>query len=67
MSSRWLYKTATLQAGLLRYTWKGESAEITVDQALLNFGMDGWELVSTPSYEAGGTTSEIMFIFKKPA
>ncbi len=67
MTGRWLYKTATLEAGLLRYRWKGEPAEVTVDQALVNFGLDGWELVSTPSYVAAGTTSEIVFIFKKPA
>ncbi len=67
MTGRWLYKTATLEAGLLRYRWKGEPAEVTVDQALINFGLDGWELVSTPSYVVGGTTGEIVFIFKKPA
>ena len=36
-----------------------------VNKMLAQFGSEGWELVNTTSINAGGTTTQVSFIFKK--
>jgi len=36
-----------------------------VNKMLAQFGTEGWELVNTTSTNAGGTTTQVSFIFKR--
>lgn len=36
-----------------------------INKMLAQFGTEGWELVNTTSINAGGTTTQVSFIFKK--
>lgn len=59
----WEYKVWTLADG---YALAGVVKTAEVEEALNEFGRDGWELVSTLATTSNGSSRTYAFVLKRP-
>jgi hypothetical protein len=62
---KWDYLTVIADVNPTIFDANGKGKHGLDAKMLAQFGTEGWELVNTTSINAGGTTTQVSFIFKK--
>ncbi len=61
--TRWEYRTVTVDVAKF---WGPKVEAIELDRLLNDLGETHWELASSQTISSGGTTKNVVMIFKRP-